>query len=66
MEVLYGILKDNLKPTNEIIQTVAKNLEKLANSSHEVAQVVEDTEEVIKTSKFNLVTNLTSQEKQGS
>ena len=65
-EVLYGILKDNLKPTNEIIQTVAKNLEKLANSSHEVAQVVEDTEEVIKTSKFNLVTNLTSQEKQGS
>lgn len=25
-EVLYGILKDNLKPTNEVIQTVAKNL----------------------------------------
>ena len=59
-------MKDNLKPTNEVIQTVAKNLEKLANSSHEVAQVVEDTEEVIKTSKFNLVTNLTSLEKQGS
>ena len=65
-EVLYGILKDNLKPTNEIIQTIAKNLKELANSGQEVAQVVEDTEEIIKTSKFNLVTNLTSLEKQGS
>ena len=65
-EVLYGILTDNLKPTTSNIQNVAKELKKRTNSSEEVAQVEKDTAEVIKTSKCNLVTNLTSQEKQGS
>lgn len=65
-EVLYGILTDNLKPTTINIQNIAKELKKRTNSSQEVSQIVEDTEEVIKTSKFNLVTNLTSLEEQGS
>ena len=65
-EVLYGILTDNLKPTTSNIQNVAKELKKRTNSSEEVAQVEKDTAEVIKTSKCNLVTNLTSLEKQGS
>lgn len=59
-EVLYGILTDNLKPTISNIQKVAEGLKKL--SREEVAQVEKDTDEVIKTSKCNLITNLISLE----
>lgn len=59
-EILYGILTDNLKPTISNIQKVAEGLKKL--SREEVAQVEKDTDEVIKTSKCNLITNLISLE----
>lgn len=59
-EVLFGILTDNLKPTISNIQKVAEGLKKL--SREEVAQVEKDTDEVIKTSKCNLITNLISLE----
>lgn len=59
-EILYGILTDNLKPTISNIQKVAEGLKKL--SREEIAQVEKDTDEVIKTSKCNLITNLISLE----
>lgn len=65
-EVLYGILTDNLKPAVSNIRDVASKLKNPVLSSQKVAQLVKDTEEVINTSKFDLVTNLTSLEEQRS
>ena len=59
-------MTDNLKPTNSNIWDVAKKLKNPVLSRQDVAQVVKDTGEVIKTSKFDVVTNLTSLEEERS